>query len=64
MVSGRVSGDTETLTLFVKASTTSSAPTRVGAYGASVVLLLLAVIVVVLMNLLNRKEGRPWHHRL
>jgi sulfate transport system permease protein len=63
VVSSRVSGDTESLTLFVKSQYDQLGPdAQVGAYGASVVLLLLAVIVVVGMNLLNRKGGSRGNH--
>ena len=63
VVSGQISGNTETLTLFVKQQYDQlGTDARVGAYGASVVLILLAIIVVVLMNLLNRKgSGRGYH---
>lgn len=63
VVSGRISGDTETLTLFVKQQSDQfGASAEVGAYGASVVLIVLAVAVVLLMNLLNRKGGGDGHH--
>jgi len=63
VVSGRISGDTETLTLFVKQQSDQfGADAQVGAYGASVVLIVLAVAVVLLMNLLNRKGGGDGHH--
>lgn len=63
VVSGQISGNTETLTLFVKQQYDQlGTDARVGAYGASVVLILLAIIVVVLMNLLNRKGGGRGHH--
>lgn len=63
VVSGQISGSTETLTLFVKQQYDQlGTDARVGAYGASVVLILLAIIVVVLMNLLNRKGGGRGHH--
>jgi sulfate/thiosulfate transport system permease protein len=63
VVSSRVSGDTETLTLFVKGQYDQlGSDAQVGAYGASVVLLMLAVIVVVGMNLLNRKGGSRGDH--
>ena len=63
VVSSRVSGDTETLTLFVKSEYDQlGSDAQVGAYGASVVLLLLAVIVVISMNLLNRKGGARGDH--
>jgi len=62
-VSSRVSGDTETLTLFVKSEYDQlGSDAQVGAYGASVVLLMLAVIVVISMNLLNRKGGARGNH--
>ena len=65
VVSSRVSGDTETLTLFVKGQYDQlGSDAQVGAYGASVVLLMLAVIVVVGMNLLNRKGGSRGDHGL
>jgi sulfate transport system permease protein len=63
VVSGQISGNTETLTLFVKQQYDQlGTDARVGAYGASVVLILLAIIVVVLMNLLNRKGSGRGHH--
>ena len=63
VVSGRISGDTETLTLFVKQQHDQlGADSQAGAYGASVVLILLAVAVVLLMNLLNRTGGGDGHH--
>jgi len=63
VVSGRISGQTETLTLFVKQQADQfGAKAEVGAYGASVVLIVLAVAVVLLMNLLNRKGGGDGHH--
>jgi sulfate transport system permease protein len=65
VVSGQISGHTETMTLFVKQQYDQlGTDSRVGAYGASVVLILLAVIVVLLMNLLNRKGGGRGHHGL
>lgn len=65
VVSGQISGNTETMTLFVKSQYDQlGTDARVGAYGASVVLILLAIIVVVLMNLLNRKGGGRGHHGL
>ena len=63
VVSGQISGNTETMTLFVKQQYDQlGTDARVGAYGASVVLILLAIIVVVLMNLLNRKGGGRGYH--
>ena len=63
VVSGQISGNTETMTLFVKSQYDQlGTDARVGAYGASVVLILLAIIVVVLMNLLNRKGGGRGYH--
>jgi sulfate transport system permease protein len=59
VVSGQVSGDTETMTLFVKQQYEQlGTDSQVGAYGASVVLILLAVSIVLAMNVLNRK-GAP-----
>lgn len=63
VVSGTISGDTETLTLFVKQQTDQFGDqAQIGAYGASIVLILLAVSVVLLMNMLNRKGGGDGHH--
>jgi len=54
IVSGSISGETETLPLFVsKEFERFSEP---GAYGASVVLALLALTTLLAMNLLKRKE--------
>jgi len=58
VVSSRVSGQSETLTLFVKQQYDQLGDeAQIGAYGASVVLLVLAISVVLLMNLLNRTGG-------
>ncbi len=58
VVSSRISGKSETMTLFVKQQYDQLGDdAQLGAYGASVVLLLLAITVVLLMNLLNRKGG-------
>ncbi|WP_217922650.1 sulfate ABC transporter permease [Miltoncostaea oceani] len=58
VVSSRVSGQSETMTLFVKQQYDQlGSDAQIGAYGASVVLLILAITVVLLMNLLNRKGG-------
>jgi sulfate transport system permease protein len=54
VVSGRIEGRTETLTLYVQGSFENF--DRVGAYTASVVLALLAVMTLLLMNLFRRKE--------
>jgi sulfate/thiosulfate transport system permease protein len=63
VVSSKVSGDSETLTLFVKSQYDQlGTDTQVGAFGASVVLLLLAVVVVVGMNLLTRKGAIRGDH--
>lgn len=65
VVSSRVSGDTESLTLFVKQQYDQlGSEAQVGAYGASVVLLLLAIVVVLGMNLLNRKGVSRGDHGL
>ena len=54
IVSGSISGETETLPLFVsKEFERFSEP---GAYGASLVLALLALLALLAMNLLKRKE--------
>jgi len=55
VVSGRLSGKTETATLYV-ADRYENFDT-VGAYSASVVLALMAIVVLLLMNLLRPKEG-------
>ena len=57
VVSGRIEGRTETLTLHVQNSFENF--DRVGAYTASVVLALLAVLTLLAMNLFRRKE--PTH---
>ncbi len=55
IVSGSISGKTQTLPLFVdKEYANFDLP---GAYGASVVLALLALVVLIGMNLLKRKEA-------
>jgi sulfate transport system permease protein len=56
VVSGKLSGRTETLTLFVEQRFQRFDLT--GAYAASVVLALLALITLLSMNLLRPKEGR------
>jgi sulfate/thiosulfate transport system permease protein len=55
VVSGEISGETETLPLFV--SQQFEQFNLAGAYGASVLLALLALTALLLMNLLKRKEG-------
>ena len=55
VVSGRIEGRTETLTLHVQNSFENF--DRVGAYTASVVLALLAVLTLLAMNLFRRKES-------
>jgi sulfate transport system permease protein len=55
VVSGKIEGRTETLTLHVQNSLENF--DRVGAYTASVVLALLAVITLLAMNLFRRKEA-------
>ena len=65
VVSSKVSGESETLTLFVKSQYDQlGQDPQVGAFGASVVLLGLAVIVVVGMNLLTRKGAIRGDHGL
>ena len=56
VVSGKISGRTETMTLYVEDRFQSLDLT--GAYAAAVVLALLAVGVLVLMTLLQRRHGR------
>ncbi|HYC80784.1 MAG TPA: sulfate ABC transporter permease subunit [Solirubrobacterales bacterium] len=55
IVSGSISGKTETLPLFV--SKQFEAFNEPGAYGASIVLALLALTTLLAMNLLRRKEA-------
>ena len=58
VVSGRISGKSETMTLFVGQQYQQIGPnSQTAAYSASLVLVLLAVITVLAMNLLNRKGG-------
>ena len=54
VVSGRIVGQTETLTIHVEAAYQGF--DLVGAYAASVVLALLAIATLVLMTLLKPKE--------
>lgn len=62
VVSGKIAGRTETLTLHVEER--YLAFDTVAAYGSSIVLALIALITVLLMNVLNRKGGGDGHHRL
>ena len=55
VVSGEISGQTETLPLFV--SQQFEQFNLAGAYVASILLALLALSTLLLMNLLKRKEG-------
>jgi sulfate/thiosulfate transport system permease protein len=55
VVSGRITGKTETATLFVQNQYESFNIS--GAYAASVVLALMAIVVLVLMTLFKPKEG-------
>ena len=55
VVSGEISGETETLPLFV--SQQFEQFNFAGAYGASILLALLALSTLLVMNLLKRKEG-------
>lgn len=58
VVSGRVTGKSETMTLFVAQQYQQIGPdSQTAAYSASLVLVLLAVITVLAMSLLNRKGG-------
>ena len=61
IVSGKLSGRTETLTLHVEER--FQAFDYVAAYSSSVVLAILALATVLAMNLLTRKEGVGGHHR-
>ena len=61
VVSGRIEGRTETLTLHVQGSLENF--DRVGAYTASVVLALLAVLTLLAMNIFRRKEAPRGHSR-
>jgi len=54
VVSGNISGETQTLPLFVEKNYENFNPA--GAFGASVLLALLALVVLLAMNLLKRKE--------
>jgi sulfate transport system permease protein len=54
IVSGQISGETETLPLFVEKQFANF--NEAGAYGASVVLALLALTTLLAMNVLKRKE--------
>ena len=58
VVSGRITGKSETMTLFVAQQYQQIGPdSQTAAYSASLVLVLLAVITVLAMSLLNRKGG-------
>jgi sulfate transport system permease protein len=54
IVSGGISGETETLPIFVQKQ--FDAFSEPGAYGASLLLALLALMTLLAMNLLKRKE--------
>ena len=56
IVSGRISGQTETATLFVESEFRRF--NEVGAYAASVVLALLALVTLLAMNLIKPKEAQ------
>jgi sulfate transport system permease protein len=56
IVSGRLAGQTETLTLYVE--NRFEAFDLTGAYAASLTLALLALLVLLAMTRLQRKEGR------
>ncbi|MGZ5341375.1 MAG: sulfate ABC transporter permease subunit CysW [Solirubrobacterales bacterium] len=55
VVSGKISGQTETLPLFVENEYTNF--NLAGAYAAAIVLALLAIVVLLSMNLLRRRSG-------
>ena len=56
IVSGRLAGQTETLTLYVE--NRFEAFDLTGAYAASLTLAVLALLVLLVMTRLQRKEGR------
>jgi sulfate transport system permease protein len=56
VVSGRISGQTETLPLFVRKQ--FEIFNQGGGYAVSMVLAALALLTLLLMNLINRKEER------
>ena len=56
MVSGKLSGQTETLTLHVEER--FQAFDLTGAYAASVLLAMMAIVVIGTMTLLDRRKGR------
>ncbi|MGD9696545.1 MAG: sulfate ABC transporter permease [Thermoleophilia bacterium] len=63
VVSGRITGNTESMTLFVAQQYQQiGKDSQTAAYASSLVLILLAVITVLVMNLLNRKGGGDGHH--
>ena len=63
VVSGRITGNTETMTLFVSQQYQQiGADSQTSAYAASLVLVLIAMITVVAMNLLNRKGRARGDH--
>ena len=55
VVSGKISGQTETLPLFVENEYTNF--NLAGAYAAAIVLAILAIVVLVSMNLMRRRSG-------
>jgi sulfate transport system permease protein len=55
VVSGKISGQTETLPLFVENEYTNF--NLAGAYAAAILLALLAIVVLLSMNLLRRRSG-------
>lgn len=63
VVSGRITGNTETMTLFVSQQYQQiGADSQTSAYAASLVLVLIAMITVLAMNLLNRKGRARGDH--
>ena len=56
IVSGRISGQTETATLFVESEFRRF--NEVGAYAAAVVLALIALVTLLAMNLIKPKEAQ------
>lgn len=63
VVSGRITGNTETMTLFVSQQYQQiGADSQTSAYAASLVLVLIAMLTVLAMNLLNRKGRARGDH--
>jgi len=61
VVSGRLSGRTETATIFIDSSYAQFR--QEAAFTTALVLAVIAIVVVVLVNIVVRKEGPDGHHR-